>query len=179
MARMTVAHVGAKGTPCERVRNVIRWLTASHGCLKEPAGRVQEETSKSSEERRSEVGCLVTRGRQQGNAGRDALGDVSLLSLVCFSSNWHRPAPFSFLLLVACLHFSVLSFFLSCVHWEPRFPCFPLSVLFFSLYCIFCPDFVFTTYAFASLCTRSSRFSFCDALGSSFATVRRDAIDYR
>lgn len=137
MAGTTVTHVGAKGTPCERVRNVIRWLTASHGCLKEPAGRVQEETSKSSEERCSEVGCLVTRGRQQGDARRDALGDVSLLSLVCFSSNWHRPASFSFLLLVACLHFSVLSFFLSCVHWEPRFPCFPLSVSFFSLCTVF------------------------------------------
>lgn len=139
MAGMTVTHVGAKGTPCERVRNVIRWLTASHGCLNEPAGRVQEETSKSSEERRSEVGCLVTRGRQLGDARRDALGDVSLLSLVCFSSNWHRPASFSFLLLVACLHFSVLSFFLSCVHWKPRFPCFPLSVFFFLFVLYFLP----------------------------------------
>lgn len=42
MAGTTVTHVGAKGTPCERVRNVIRWLTVSHGCLKELAGRVQE-----------------------------------------------------------------------------------------------------------------------------------------
>lgn len=135
MAGMTVTHVGAKGTPCERVRNVIRWLTASHGCLNEPAGRVQEETSKSSEERRSEVGCLVTRGRQLGDARRDALGDVSLLSLVCFSSNWHRPASFSFLLLVACLHFSVLSFFYPAYIGSRAFPVFLFQFFFlFVLY---------------------------------------------